>query len=307
MNIYTNGQRLRGRAIFAAGGPRAAFIDNYFRVRTSNDPIYCTGRIRLFNPTCLQTTWSIVSGNATLTNPTNDQVTINSTTAGSVVVRAVAGNYVSEATFTIDVSNPITGQFMLSGQRFNYGANGPGNSFSVCPNEALTFVPTYIGNSMWTDLGIIAHEWTISGNYSFSSSLNQEFLSVMSASTHPNAFQFTYRYQNACGWSQLYYGSAGTMNCDGGEEPFRVGGGDLDFTVSPNPAKNDVTISTIGVNSSFEVRIFELLTSKQHKYLRFEKTQKQIRLNIADLKVGTYIVQITANGKIKTKQLQIIR
>lgn len=39
MNIYTRGQNLRMRAIFAQGGPRAAFIDNYFRINQPTSSI----------------------------------------------------------------------------------------------------------------------------------------------------------------------------------------------------------------------------------------------------------------------------
>jgi hypothetical protein len=55
MNIFTNGQRLRGRAIFAVGGPRAAFLDNYFQVQQPGS-ISCIGTVNLRNPNCLPQT-----------------------------------------------------------------------------------------------------------------------------------------------------------------------------------------------------------------------------------------------------------
>lgn len=307
MNIYTNGQRLRGRAIFSTGGPRAAFTENYFQIQPSNNLIYCSARVNLFNPNCLPATWFLVSGSATLSNLANDHVIIESTTSGPVTVRATAGNYQSEATFTIDASNQITGEFTLSGQRFDYGTTGPGVSFSVCPNENLKFKPTYSNGMASADLGITEHEWAIAGNYSSHGPLSQESLKVKSASNHPNSFQISYRYKNGCGWSAFYYGQAGTINCDGGEEPFRIEDNDFEFVVSPNPAKDKVQVMITKIIGPFDIRVFDLITSKQHKYLHFEKPQNQIQLDLAGLSAGTYVVQITSNGKSRTKQVYLIK
>ncbi len=104
MNLFTNGQRLRGRAIFAAGGPRAAFIDNYFQIQQPANPVRCRETVRLFNPTCTgPVSWSVLSGPATIAGGqgTNEAI-IQSTGSGAVVLQATAGNYITEA--TIDVN-----------------------------------------------------------------------------------------------------------------------------------------------------------------------------------------------------------
>lgn len=70
-NLFTNGQRLRARALFATGGPRATFLINYFQIQTPTK-VSCNGSvIKLFNPTCATPTWSIVSGNATIVSGQN--------------------------------------------------------------------------------------------------------------------------------------------------------------------------------------------------------------------------------------------
>jgi hypothetical protein len=106
MNIFTNGQRLRGRAIFETGGPRAAFIDNYFAIQQPVAPVGCYSKIKIFNPNCIPVTWSIVSGNATIISSNDKDATLNTTVGGSVTIRATAGNYISEITFTMTTIAP---------------------------------------------------------------------------------------------------------------------------------------------------------------------------------------------------------
>jgi hypothetical protein len=195
--------------------------------------------------------------------------------------------------------------FNLTGQWFDYGANGPGNSFSVCTNENLSFMP-YVPNGAIPGT-ITGHEWTITGNYNFVGPLNQSYLNVVSQSTHPNSFQFTYRYQNACGWSPIHNGQASTINCAGGEEPFRIGENSFDFILSPNPAINEVVVNTKGIIGPLEIRVFDLITTKLVKQQRYEKGQTQVKLQIANLKAGTYVLQITCEGQTKAKQLIIIK
>ncbi|MEI9945330.1 MAG: T9SS type A sorting domain-containing protein [Chitinophagaceae bacterium] len=82
------------------------------------------------------------------------------------------------------------------------------------------------------------------------------------------------------------------------------------FRVSPNPASSNFTVSTIEDNSiaaskeytsnrSFtEIRIFDM-QSNLKKYQRFNKA-KQATINISDLKLGIYIVEVS-NGIYKER------
>jgi len=107
MNIYTNGQRLRGRAIFASGGPRASFLENYFRIIPPSSTINCFSTIRLFNPTCLPVTWSITSGPAIIAGgQTTNNVQVQATGTGMIHLVATAGNYKSEIDFSMTGNAP---------------------------------------------------------------------------------------------------------------------------------------------------------------------------------------------------------
>lgn len=225
-----------------------------------------------------------------------------------------SGTEVKDLTVTVGAPKVIyapSGQeaFNLTGQRFNYGANGPGNSFSVCPNEYLTFTPYF--PSGYNPPTITAHQWTISGSYSSVGSLTQDYLSVTSASTHPNTFNFTYQYQNACGWSPVYYGSAGTMNCDNGEEPFRVSPTktpkeklvkqDGLVSVFPNPVSDVLYIS---INSKDFGRVTVKLYNALGKEVKMVvATSPLTSLNLSTLTKGIYFIQIFNGQKITTHKV----
>jgi hypothetical protein len=262
-----------------------------------------SGIVSLSCTSCSSTTLAkLADGVVTLT------ATITKTNACS------SGTEVKDLTVTVGAPKIIyapSGQeaFNLTGQRFNYGANGPGNSFSVCPSEYLTFTPYF--PSGYNPPTITAHQWTISGSYSSVGFLTQDYLSVTSASTHPNAFNFTYQYQNSCGWSPVYYGSAGTMNCDNGEEPFRVSPTktpkekiikqDGLVSVFPNPV-NDVLY--ISINSKdfgrVTVKLYNALGKEVKKVLVISPLTS---INLSALTKGIYFVQILDGQKITTHKV----
>lgn len=98
LNIFTSGQRFRGKAIFSTGGPRAAFINNYFQIVTPLNPIRCQESIRLFNPTCSgPVTWSVISGPAIIAGGQGtNEVIIKASGTGQATIRATGGNYLSD-------------------------------------------------------------------------------------------------------------------------------------------------------------------------------------------------------------------
>lgn len=108
MNIFTNDQRIRMRAIFAQGGPRAAFIENYFSIQPSN-PIQCSGTVSLTNLACLSpVNWVVVSGPANIVSGQNtNQITIQATGNGTIQLRATAGNYVSDINVPVTIPNLV--------------------------------------------------------------------------------------------------------------------------------------------------------------------------------------------------------
>jgi len=97
-NIYTRGQSLRMRAVFAQrGGPRASFIENYFNIIPPSSNFCISGSLSLFNPNCLPVTWDIVSGPAVITSGQGtNTINIQKTGDGIAVVRATSGSYIDE-------------------------------------------------------------------------------------------------------------------------------------------------------------------------------------------------------------------
>ena len=128
MNIYTTGQSLRMRAIFAQGGPRASFINNYLRVTPRTTPICNTGTITATNPMCLPITWSIVSGPATIIGGQGtNTVTLQNSGNGTAVVRAATNSYVDETNVIMGVGinsiNYTQKEVVCEGRRaYFYGA-----------------------------------------------------------------------------------------------------------------------------------------------------------------------------------------
>lgn len=155
-NLFTNGQRLRARALFAVvngiPGPRAAFLNNYFQIQPPTK-VSCNGSvIKLFNPTCATPTWSIVSGNATIVNGQNtNSLTVSTPSPGSFVLRATAGNYIDDK--TIDVV-PFTSS--------DYALVGNNGSMYWCPNQTTSFSVSGQGatNYNWS----LPTAWTMINN-----------------------------------------------------------------------------------------------------------------------------------------------
>jgi len=115
-NIYTRGQSLRMRAIFAQGGPRAAFIDNYFRINQPTSSICNTGIVTATNPSCLPVLWTVVSGPATIVGGQGtNTVTLQQTGNGIAVLRATAGDYFDERNIQMGLKLPYYNIYAPSG------------------------------------------------------------------------------------------------------------------------------------------------------------------------------------------------
>jgi hypothetical protein len=94
MNLFTNDQRIRMRAMFASGGPREAMVYSTFNI----DPLYtavCSNAtVQLANPACLTgVNWSI-TGPAAIAGAGNSAVvTRTGNLNGIATVTAASGNY----------------------------------------------------------------------------------------------------------------------------------------------------------------------------------------------------------------------
>jgi hypothetical protein len=307
MNIYTNGQRLRGRALFATGGPRAAFIDNYFRIVQPTTAINCIGTVRLNNPNCLLPNWTVVSGPATINSGQGtNQITLSATVSGTVSLRATADNYISEINIDVTRNLPsidesgyiVDGIYkpiqIWSGSTFNYNEICKGHTattqFSIPGASSVTWTRTYAQptNTVWWQNG---EEISL-----FFYELNQSSRFQINAS-------------NACGSFVQTYGFR-SKECSGG--CYR-------YSVSPNPAKESVSIAvnnipppcdppptekSSGLQTTIsEIRIYD--NSGTLKQVQKVNKLKQARVKLNGYKMGVYVVEII-DGEYKERQQVVI-
>jgi hypothetical protein len=241
---------------------------------------------------------SSVAGNTlNLTKLTDGYIEITATITNAAGCSTTPTQYASKK---IIIGSGTTGWFWLHGQNFDYTATGPGNYYSVCPNEYLWFEP-YYGNSTFVPS---AHIWTISGNYTLLSQLNEPTLSVQASPNVRDAFQITYQYFSPCGgWSNIAYGGAGVMNCAGGEEPYRNGNlSGTDIKVYPNPTNNYLYVRLTNPTKKGVITLFDI-TGKTVLIENFSGLQKAI--NISSQKSGTYILRLQIDGVISSTKVII--
>ncbi len=200
---------------------------------------------------------------------------------------------------------PAVDRFIVQGERFDYVSLGPGTNFLICPFEKIMITP----NLAIDRSSILENSWEyVSGTYGQLGSSNT-FTALLTPSYNVGStLELRYRYRNSCGWSNYEYINFTSMNCDGGEEPYRVSAENentFDFTISPNPAKDNVLISTQGIIENYEIRIYDVMTSRQLKFKKIEKGKTNSTIDVSDLKGGIYIVTVTSKNKSLSKQLRI--
>lgn len=279
MNIYTNGQRLRGRAIFAAGGPRAAFVNNYFSIQQPG-AISCVGNVRLNNPNCFPVTWSIISGPATISNPTNAGVTLNVSATGIVALRATGGNYISDLNINVNQNGPSAPT----------GISGFSPTIGVSPGEILD-LEAYETNQL-------SYNWDISGGTIVGNATGPHITVVVDNPCNGfitnGYFSAGVSYNNACG-AGSWYGANCYIVC---------GTGGPMFAMSPNPTTDNVTIDGRNKNKSIkEVQVVDKVGNVK-KVVKFGGEQKLINLNISTLPADIYYIKIFDGQKWESKQLR---
>ena len=105
--LFTQDQIARMRAVFANGGPRSSFINNYFQINQPAQSVCNSNTFTLNNPMCLPVSWSVSSG-AIITNSNNNQVTLyrNSGFNGIVNLTATSGNYIDTKEIIVGSPTP---------------------------------------------------------------------------------------------------------------------------------------------------------------------------------------------------------
>lgn len=294
MNIFTNGQRLRGRAIFAAGGPRAGFLDNYFRIQQPTSSIICSGTINLTNPNCLATTWTVVSGPATISSVGTNQITIRATATGTVTLRAVAGNYTSDANVGVTFSGPPASNSTLiypSGQR---GVD----PVTLCANCGYNFLVDFVP-------GVTSYTWVLPSGFSFISGRNSATPGIRTASAS-GTYTLYCQVNNQCGssWTRSL-----TINIGGGGQQQRI-------AVYPNPTSSTLTIEStnstnfasdgeakdIAYTDSFSAR---LLNQFNLELCKGESKDGKIVFDVSNIKKGIYYLHVRQGQELIARQILI--
>ena len=304
MNIYTRGQSLRMRAIFATvngtAGPRAAFINNYFSVNEPANSICTTGSVSASNPACLPIIWNVVSGPATIIGGQGtNNITLRRNTNGNgfALIRAIAGGYTDDKNVKIGNYDPPAGTTYVTS-----------NYYYTSQTQILTpqfwFMPAgqtgYVTYTI-TDPAFTPTFWTpISGNTPI-------------ISTDKRTIQFSISTGQTASYQLTAQGPCGTFIKNFGATVMQGGGG-FSVTPSPNPASESlkITISNeskevkaLNATGNILISLYDFYTNKLAKLWSFKNNQKQFSLNVSVLKKGQYIL-VVSKGKYKQSQQILI-
>lgn len=280
-NIYTQGQTNRMRAVFAQGGPRAAFIENYFRVNPPTSPICNLGSVSVTNPNCLlPVIWTVVSGPANVSGGQGtNTVTLQQTGNGTAVIRATSGGYVDEENVTM-------------GTPAATGISGFSPTIGVSPGEILELDAFEDGQPIYN--------WTINGGTIVGNATGRHITVIVDNPCNGfitnGYFNAAVSYTNACGT-----GAAFGANC---YIVCGTGGGGPMFAMSPNPSPGNVTIDGRAKNKKVkEVQVLDKLGAVK-KVVKYSGDQKLVNVNISNLPADLYYIKIFDGEKWEAKQLR---
>lgn len=273
-NIYTEDQTNRMRAIFATGGPRFSFINNYFHVNPQSTAICTTAQVSATNLSCLPITWSVISGPAVIqSGQGTNTITLQKTGDGAAVVSATAGGYTDQETIAVGKVQP-----------------GPITFYLIDP---------YVGR---IQAGVDPVPGAISYNWYKNGALQTGHGSFIQFPIARNVCNVYYDIAveaiNACGTSSQTHANAYVPPCNNS------------FTVSPNPASNSINVSPDANSSKLstnitidEIRIYDLPGTLK-KYQKFNKAHSAT-INIQGFTHGSYFIEITSGTYQEKHQLII--
>jgi len=308
MNLFTNDQRIRMRAVFAQGGPRAAFITNYFRINFPQYPEFCTSTVvTLSNVSCLPVTWSIVSGPGSISNPSNSQATLNATGNGKIVVRATSGNYYDEMTYF--AGPPVIASGFYNSNGLQYGLV----DFDTDEDNEVCFVynPTSMNTTM-TVWGAPSATWTKTYPTTFNGLIwgqSDNFNLGLTFRTIGLQGIFKITATNACGSVERSYKFI-SIDCRPSPRTTHP-----NVLLTPTPANSviRVTVNNDNLMLSEPVLLHSITAINIYDAMgRLRKTEKfpnakTASLNISDLNTGMYFIEIWEGNKKVRKILPINR
>jgi hypothetical protein len=298
MNLFTNNQRARMRAVFAAGGPRAGFVNNYFYINYIPSPICSSASLSVFNPTCLPVTWSVVSGPATISGAGN-AATIIRAGDGLAVIRASAGNYVSEITLEIGVLPTMFVNFENAVGGFGYWCSThSGNLFTVEPSSS---------NVSYEARLLRYPSMTLYASNPFAQPGSDPF-----GYAPQGWYVFQLKTTNACGTSDWYETEVEYADCLG-----QGGGGEsggFRVQVSPNPSYGDLNVrieydkrnsKRLPENGKVVYAIYDLQRAQLIRQWTRNNDEQQ-KLDVRGIQPGQYILHVT-KGKYKRSAHIVIK
>ena len=266
-NLFTEGQKLRMRAVFSSGGPRESFINNYFKINTFNTGNgFCIGNVLNITATnliCVSVNWvvngpaSIVAGQGTNT------VSLQATGNGIITITGNAGGYTDSKTFT---AGPPTDPLTIYGLPDNYG---------MCRNQVF---------NVTTDAGGYL-TWQVLGGQILNGQNTSEIIVKLDNVT--GGYYIGLFQSNACGISNvLAYKQGPILDCDADHETTtRV-------NINPNPTKGQIQIDIDGIKKYIKEIIITDKSGNTQKRFTYKNNLKTVNINIADLPTDVYIIQV---------------
>jgi hypothetical protein len=307
-NMFTIGQRVRTRALFASGGTftREPLLNNWFKVRQKANPIRCTGTI-YSNVMCLPTTWTILSGPATISSGQGTaQATIQAIGIGTVRVRAESGNYTSEEDIQVTTVPPaVTGIYQVMSNYHNgsWSTLGPNNQFFLPANQIAQ-----LSLSLNSNTEISSLNWTNTGGYQVQiyPANNGYFLNwVMQAGSTPYAVRTTTNnltYQSSCGTSNSSFNFT------------VVTSGWYRIMATPNPSTENLVLTVKELSNRFKgsainqmmlVELVDVNTGLLVKTWKMRNSQENYTLNLRGIRTGQYLLKVSIGKYKETIQVQV--
>jgi len=266
-NLFTEGQKLRMRAVFTQGGPRESFINNYFKINTFNTGNgFCIGNVLNITATnliCVPVNWvvngpaSIVGGQGTNT------VSLQATGNGIITITVNAGGYTDSKTFT---AGPPTDPLTIYGIPNNLG---------MCRNQVF---------NVTTDAGVYL-TWQVLGGQILNGQNTSEI--IVKLDNTGRGYYIGLFKSNDCGISNvLAFKQGAILDCDSdGETTTRV-------SVSPNPASGQIQIDIDGAKKFIKEIIITDKSGNVQKRFAYSNNIKTVSINIADLRTDVYVIQV---------------
>jgi len=256
--------------------------------------------------------WAISNPSiATIPSPsTGNSVTVTQVGTGVVTLTATVTDCIqtyTPVTKQITLGVPPIDKIIVQGQRFNYTPNGPLLYYTVCANESIDLFP----NVPFPPNQITTNEWQwLSGGYGILGATNYFGLYVYTSSTIRNVLELRYRYTNACGTSGWQNVSVESMDCDNGEEPYRVNPNKNEkelkaatsLSIYPNPVQSNLIVNIADNNPKGFLSLFDM-NGKQ--IYQAKVTGQRNLIGVSSFSNGIYLLKIIVNGKTETKKIII--